>query len=152
MAADRRIVSDGAASAMRKIGRNRWLIAGCAGAATSTLAVLRALRAGARVPEDLVPHVDKESEALVLTNSGRIYQILDGAVWPMPKAVHAVGSGADLALGFLAGSGCSHPAAARRALKFVATRRADCGNGVNLIETTLKRGRRRSSPPEPGRS
>lgn len=136
MAADRRIVSDGAASAMRKIGRNRWLMAGSAGMATSTLAVLSALRAGARTPQDLLPHVDKDSAALVLTASGRLYQIQDGAVWPLSKGVHAVGSGADLALGFLAGARAVHAAAARRALRFVATRRADCGNGVNLIERT----------------
>jgi hypothetical protein len=136
MAAERRIVADGAASAMRKIGRNKWMIAGCAGLATSTLAVLTALRAGARVPADLLSAVNKESAALVLTASGRLYQIQDGAVWPLPKGLHAVGSGADLALGFLAGSRSTHAAAARRALRYVATRRADCGSGVNLIERT----------------
>lgn len=136
MIAERRIVADGAVSAMRKIGRNKWMIAGCAGLATSTLAVLTALRAGARTPADLLPHVDKESAALVLTASGRLYQIQDGAVWPLPKGLHAVGSGADLALGFMAGAKACHARVARQALRFVASRRADCGSGVNLIERT----------------
>lgn len=132
--ADRRIVDDGQISSMRKIGRNRHLIAGAAGHAASTLAVLKLLRSGARTPDELLPAIDAASCALVLDVSGRLWQLQDGAAWPLPRGVHAIGSGADLALGFLAGAHATHPAAARRALRFVARRRADCGDGTTLIE------------------
>lgn len=135
MLADRRITDDGQISSVRKIGRSRsGLIAGAAGTGASTLAVLAALRKGASSPEDLLLAVDKDSTALVLGPDGRLYQLLDGAVWPMPSGIHAIGSGADLALGFLAGLGRADPRAARRAQRFVAQRRSDCGSGTNLIE------------------
>lgn len=139
MAADRRITAeDGASSSLVKIAKNPWLIAAACGNATSTLDVRRAVRKGAQNPDDLIEHVDKSSTALVMTLDGGIFKVESGRVWP--RETHqlvAIGSGGDLALGWLLGVGCPDAcpdvkACVRRAFGVVSRRRADCGGGVDF--------------------
>ncbi len=140
MAADRRVTADGATSSMRKIAKNPHLIAGASGTAVSTLDVLRAVRKGVTNADDLLEHVDKSSYALVLTPDGRVSKIQDGRVWLCPIGLEAIGTGGDLALGWLAcyerfhGGffGGEHGDVIRQAFTFVAKRRSDCGGGVDF--------------------
>jgi hypothetical protein len=127
------VTDDGARSRMRKVFRNAHLIAAVAGIAACNLAVRDALRAGAETPEDLVPHVDSASYALVLDASRRLWLIQDGRVWPV-KAPYCIGSGSDLARGYLAGARRHDVATARAAQRFVARHRADCGDGADVVE------------------
>lgn len=121
---------------MVKVAKSRFLIGAAAGAAVSTMAVKRAIQKGARSPEDLIEHVDKDSYALVLTPEGKIHRIESGVVWPCSAgAVQAIGSGGEFALGFLAGAapaGWPSREDARRAQKAVARARTDCGGGVDF--------------------
>jgi hypothetical protein len=130
--ADRRVTDDGARSRMRKVYRNAHMIAGVSGVAACNLAVRDALRAGAEKPEDLVPHVDSASYGLVLDDSRKLWLIQDGRVWPV-KAPYCIGSGADLARGYLAGARKHDVATARAAQRFVARLRADCGDGADVV-------------------
>lgn len=141
MAADRRVTSeDGASSSLVKIAKNPWLIAAASGLATCSLDVRRAVRKGACDPADLIEHVDSESYALVLLPSGDVHRIEDGRVWPAEQGLAAIGSGGDLALGWLAcyewktGGLFGGPDGnvIRRAFAFAAKKRADCGGGVDF--------------------
>lgn len=141
MAADRRVVEEtGDVSSMVKIAKNPYLIAAAAGNARSTLDVLRAVRRGATSPEDLISHVDKESVALVLLPSGAVHKIQEGRLWPAESGLVSIGSGGDLALGWLTRArddlaAClvsDRRALIRDAFRFVASRRSDCGGGVDV--------------------
>lgn len=137
MAADRRITDAGASSSLVKIAKNRWLIAAASGNATSTLDVRRAVRKGAMTPEDLIEHVDKASYALVLTALYGVFRIEGGRVWRCEPGLQAIGSGGDLALGYLSaptlGSDFAHiRRCIREAFRFVAKKRSDCGGGVDI--------------------
>jgi hypothetical protein len=137
MAADRRITSeDGAASSLVKIAKSKHLIAAASGNATSTLDVRRAVRKGALSPDDLIEHVDKDSYALVLLPSGDVHRIEAGRVWPAEQGLAAIGSGGDLALGWLLcreslGLGVDKDEI-RRAVRLVEKKRSDCGGGVDV--------------------
>lgn len=131
--ADRRLTEDGGAvSSMIKVARNPWLIAAAAGDAICTLAVKRAVREGARSPDELLEYVGKGSYALVLTWVGLLTLISEGDLWPCRDRVHAIGSGAEQAVAFMHGAGSFTPRIAREAQKFVAKRRADCGGGCDV--------------------
>lgn len=130
--ADRRVEAEGVASSMVKVARNPWLIAAAAGLATTTQAVKDAVRAGAQSPEDLVECVDRESYAVAVTWDGKIFTVSEGRTWPMRGPVVALGTGADLALGFMHGAGSFTPRLARLAQRFVAKRRTDCGGGCDV--------------------
>lgn len=127
MAADRRVTDGDTISHMVKIAKNPWLIAAASGDAASTLAVRHAVRRGARSIDDLVQHINKDSYALVLTENGALARIQAGTVWPH-NGLDAIGSGADMALGYIGGSGETQitPDLVRRAFKFISKHRADC--------------------------
>lgn len=138
MAADRLVSSeDGSKGSIIKIAKNPWLIAAACGNAVSTLDVRRAVRKGAQSPDDLIEHVDKDSTALVMTLDHGVFKVESGRVWPRETGLVAIGSGGDLALGWLACvEACIHPTPnkgiIRRAFEFVAKRRTDCGGGVDI--------------------
>lgn len=142
MAADRRITdAEGGASSLVKIAKNRHLIAAASGNASCTLDVRRAVRKGCSDPIDLIEHVDSDSYALVLLPSGDVHRIEDGRVWPAERGLAAIGSGGDLALGWLAATawanGCPEASgfgreAVRLAFRFVEKKRTDCGGGVDF--------------------
>lgn len=136
MAADRCITADdGSKSSFVKIAKNRWLIAAAAGEASCCLAVRLAVRKGAWSIEDLIEHVDAGSSALVLLPSGAVHRIEEGIIWPAAFGLQAIGSGGDLALGYLSAherlGGILDRDMARLAFAFVAKRRSDCGMGVD---------------------
>lgn len=131
--ADRRIAEDGGAyTSIVKVAKNGWLIAAAAGLAKCTLAVKRAVRDGAQAPEDLLPLVDSDSYAVALTWDGRLFTLSEGALWDVKGPAVALGSGGDLALGFMHGVGMFTPRIAQRAQRFVAKRRSDCGDGCDI--------------------
>ncbi len=135
MCADRRITSDeGAYSSLVKIAKNEHLMAAASGNASCTLAVKRAVQRGCKTPAALVELVDKDSYALVLTADGRIVHIEDGQAWDKTYrgGVQAIGTGADLALGYLEDRGNISPSLLRKAQRFVAGRRIDCGGGCDI--------------------
>jgi hypothetical protein len=138
MAADRRITNDdGGSSSLIKVGKNPWLIAAASGNATSTLDVKRAIRKGAQNVDDLIEHVDKDSYALVMTLDGGIFRIESERSWACTRGeLHAIGSGGDLALGYLSAheriGGVLDPDMIRLAFRFVAKKRTDCGGGVDF--------------------
>lgn len=147
MAADRRVTEDdGSSSSLIKIAKNPWLIAAAAGNASSTLDVRRAVRAGAQIVEDLIEHVDKDSVALVMNTDGQLFKIQEKRVWSA-RQLAAIGSGGDLAIGWLSAIQVDGPWAGqwdtrkrdiRLAFRFVASRRADCGGGVDIRRTYAK--------------
>jgi hypothetical protein len=118
--ADRRIEESGAVSSLVKVAKNGWLIAAAAGLASATLAVKRAVRAGAANPEDLLQHLDRESYAIVLTLEGKLHCLSEGAIWPVQGPAVALGTGGDLALGYMHGAGVFTARVAREAQRFVA--------------------------------
>lgn len=131
--ADRRLAEDGgASSSIVKVAKNPWVIAAAAGLGTAVLAVKRAIREGAESPADLLEAVGKGSYALVLTWDSTLSLISEGVLWPAKLPIAAIGSGADMALGFMHGAGSVAPSVARAAQRFVAKRRSDCGDGCDL--------------------
>lgn len=131
MCADRRVTEDGASSSLVKLSKNAWIIAGVAGLATANLDVKAAVRAGAESAEDLLPYIDAHSYALVLSWDGRLRLVSEGQVWPTTGPCAALGSGGDLALGYMHGAGFS-VTCARAAQRFVAKHRVDCGGGCDV--------------------
>ena len=134
MCADRRVTAEGESGSMVKVAKNRWLIAAASGWAGCSLAIVRAVRKGAQLPEDLIEHVDKDSYALVLTPDGRMQEISGGFLWACGAPINAIGSGADLAIGWLHGAGLADPSPKdlKSAQAFVAKRRVDCGGGCDV--------------------
>lgn len=137
MAADRRVTDDGAGSSMVKVAKNPWLIAAASGNAVCTLAVKRAVKQGATSPNDLLQYVDSDSYALVLLPTGQLYLLSEKAAWARPRGgVEAIGTGADLALGYLGGivscGGKPTVGAVKLAMKFVSRKRVDCGGGCDV--------------------
>lgn len=130
--ADRRISEEGAFTSMVKVAKNQWLIAAAAGLGTCTLAVKRAVRDGATTPDELLPLVDAQSYAIVLTWDGKLTTLSERLVWDVKGPIVALGTGGDLALGFMHGAGAFTPRTAREAQRFVAKRRADCGSGCDI--------------------
>lgn len=143
IAADRRITDEmHEAGSLRKVGKNRHLIAATAGNASCVLAVLELLKKGAASAEDLLEAIDKDSVCLALNRDGQLYRCVKEEAWACPPgALEATGTGGDLALGWLHG----HYAVAkpnpsvvhvRTAIKFAASRRVDCGGGVDVRRFT----------------
>ena len=137
MAADRRITSDeGSASSLTKIAKNKWLIAAASGNASCCLAVRLAVRKGAWSLHDLIEHVDADSSALVLLPSGASHIIEGGVIWPATSGLQAIGTGGDLALGWLSAherlGGVLDRDMIRLAFRFVEKKRSDCGGGVDF--------------------
>lgn len=130
--ADRRVTDEGALTSMVKVAKNPWLIAAAAGLASTTLAVKRAVRAGVQSPSDLLSLVDAQSYAIVLTWDGMLSCLSEGTAWTVQGPVVALGTGADLALGYMHGAGVYTPRVAREAQRFVARRRSDCGSGCDI--------------------
>lgn len=134
MIGDRR-VSDSSGQRLlprTKVFRNDYLAAGAVGYFASTAAVRDAVARGAKCPEDLISAVCGESEALCL-HKGRLWVVDSDGVERVCKDYYGVGSGADAALGYLAGCGAHDETACRAALKFTFTRRLDCGDGIRVV-------------------
>lgn len=140
MCSDRRVSADsGERSTMCKIAKNQWMIVAAAGMAGSGLDVKQAVKKGISDPAELVELIDNDSYALVLLPDGKRWRIEEGKLWPVPvRETQAIGSGSDAALGYIKGyltgrrNKSLTPAIARKAQKFVASIRLDCGDGVDF--------------------
>jgi hypothetical protein len=104
---------------------------------TCVLATSRFICSDRRVSDDgavssLLPLIDANSYAIVLTLDGKLHCLSEGSVWPVQGPVVALGTGADLALGYMHGAGVFNARVAREAQRFVAKRRADCGGGCDV--------------------
>lgn len=78
--------------------------------------------------------IGDDAQLLVLTQEGELWEVTNGSRWPV-KGLRCIGSGGDLARGYLEGKALTR-ATAKKAQAFVAKLRTDCGGGVNFIERT----------------
>lgn len=137
--ADRRITSDGGERCPneRKVWIGPYLVAAAAGSARSLHHVRSLVESGdASVPEGLIDAVRDDAQALVLTRAGRLYEVSEGAVYRR-RGLWCVGSGGDLARGYLEGRALT-VANAKVAQRLVAKLRNDCGGGVNVESWVAK--------------
>lgn len=105
-----------------------------AGGARGIAKVRRAVLAGFDTPDALVEAVGDDAQALALCPRGRLFEISEGDVIPLRgrwAALRCVGSGGDIARGFLEGKPLSE-ANAVRAQALAARERDDCGSGWDL--------------------
>lgn len=130
--ADRRVTSqDGTVwRPDRKLTRADGIVAGFCGSSSSCEKAIRAVRAGERDPDALAAICS----GLVVTHSG-LWE-LSGIAVRVPRriAYQTHGSGHAEAAAYIAGAGAVDDATIRRALKYVASCRWDCGDGIDTYE------------------
>lgn len=128
--ADRRVTSSGGTvwRPGRKLIGNDAIVAGFCGSTGPCEKAMRAVRAGETDPQALAALCD----GIVVTSSG-VWELDSGAAIRVPSRFpYAVaGSGHAEAAAFLAGAGAVDEATIRRALRYVAKVRYDCGDGVD---------------------
>lgn len=113
----------------RKVVRGAGLVAAFCG---DSAACVRAARAVARGEND--PHTLAEiSDGLVVTDEAVIWELWNKFAERLPRreAFACHGSGFAEAQAFLSGAGACDPDTVRRALRYVARVRSDCGDGVD---------------------
>lgn len=115
-----------------KVYANVGLVVGICGAASSFYDVGRIVREGKTDPKDFVEVMGDHSTALCLTADRKLWWVSDGAAWPVRRPWTAAGSGADMATGYLAALGAVDKVSVRAAQRFVASRRSDCGGGMDF--------------------
>ena len=132
LCADRRITSTTGEKCPneRKLWRNAHLIVAGAGDNTKLHNVRRLVESGASDPRTLVAAVGDDSHCLVLTPDGKLWEVSEGAVYRR-RRLHCIGSGGDLARGYLEGRPCT-PENIRAAQRLASRLRDDCGGGVDL--------------------
>lgn len=127
--ADRKIMSDGGDKCppRRKVFRSATMAVGVAGWSKAISDIESLLKTGATDPKTLLYALGDHSSALCLVN-GELWLAEEGEVSKCKYPWYCIGSGADLATGFL-GARSAMPSRdrCRAALKFVASRRDDCG-------------------------
>lgn len=116
-----------------KLVRRGGIVAGFCGDSKDCFKALRAVRAGEYDPQALAAMTD----GLVVDDEG-IWELANSAAVRVPKNIPYVtnGSGHAEAQAFLAGAGKWDRATIKRALRYVARVRGDCGDGVD--ERTLR--------------
>lgn len=129
--ADRR-VSGGPSvySPARKVVRGRGLVAGFCGSSAGALRAMRAVREGETNPDVLA----LLSDGLLVNDRGRwelSSRVATRVSKRFPFLVH--GSGYAEAQAFLMGAGAHDAASVRRAIRYVSTVRADCGDGCDSL-------------------
>lgn len=130
---DRRITSGGERCPnMVKVYANVGLVVGMCGNAGCFWQVARLIREGKTDPKDLIEVIDEDSSGLALTADGALWGVSEGAVWPVRQKLKAIGSGGDLATGYLSALGAWDKKTVRKAQKFVAAQRTDCGSGCDF--------------------
>lgn len=133
---DRRITDDDGkviCAPHTKIFQNRHLSVGVCGDFMCIMAISSAVGEGVDSLEYLTEMLSESSEALAVMN-GRIYLVGTEKVVEQLKPVHAVGSGAMAALGYLSGGGGKPMVSAlRRAIVCAADLDFCCGDGVDVI-------------------
>lgn len=133
---DRRITDDDGkviCAPHTKVFQNRHLSVGVCGDFMCIMAVGAAVDEGVDSLEYLTDMLSESSEALVVMH-GKIYLVGSERVVEQLRPVHAVGSGAMAALGYLSGAGGSADRGAlRRAVACAADLDPCCGDGVDVI-------------------
>lgn len=128
--ADRR-VSNGASlyRPARKVVRGPGVVAAFAGDGAACVKAMRAVAAG-----DTDPHALAEiAEGLIVTDEGEIWSLWGRLAERTPRreAFACGGSGYAEAQAFLSGAAACDRLTVRRALRYVARVRSDCGDGVD---------------------
>lgn len=133
LCADRRITSDSGERCAneRKVWRNEHLVVAGAGNCARLHKVRAMLAGGVRDPAHLIEAVGEDTHVLVLTRDGRLFEVTEGAVYPVRGGVRCIGTGGDLARGYLEGRALTE-ASARAAQRLVARLRTDCGAGPDF--------------------
>lgn len=132
--ADRRVTGGGGAlfRPQRKLARTRdgELVAAFCGSDAGCSRALAAVRGGETDPAALA----MLSDGVAVTEHGR-YELTGGVATRIPARVPVVvhGSGYAEAQAFLYGAGRYDGATIRAALRYVATVRTDCGDGVDAL-------------------
>jgi hypothetical protein len=128
--ADRR-VSNGPAvyRPARKLVRGVGLVAGFCGDSAACTKAMRAVTSGESDPDVLA----EASEGLLVTDEGEIWELWGKIAERVPHrfAFACGGSGYAEAQAFLSGAAACDPDTVRRALRYVARVRSDCGDGVD---------------------
>ena len=134
IAGDRRVSDDSGdrIPPCNKVFRNESMVVGIAGFYSAVVSVKKKLREGASTPEDLIPCVGAHSQALCL-HQGKLYDVSEGCVTRLTGPVQSVGSGSHAALGVVEGARKHDEKTVRRAVRFAAKMRADCGDGVRVV-------------------
>lgn len=132
---DRKITSDGGDKCppRKKVFHNATMVVGVAGWSKAISDVESLIKTGASDPRTLTPVLGDHSSALCLIE-GQLWLVEEGEVSRCKYSWYCVGSGADLATGFLsARSALPSRDRCRQAIKFVASRRDDCGGGCDFV-------------------
>jgi hypothetical protein len=112
-----------------KVARGDGIVAAFCGTNAACAKAMKAVRAGETDVADLAAIAD----GLVVTEEGKIYELFNGLVerTPAREAFAVNGSGFAEAAAFLSGAQDCSEATVKAALKYVATVRSDCGDGIN---------------------
>jgi hypothetical protein len=131
---DKRCTSDSGEKCpnVTKVHANVGLAVGFAGKTSIAYDIARLIKEGRTDPKDFVEVAADHSTIICLDAEGKLWLASDNAVWPVRRPWYAIGSGGDLAIGYLAALGKQDKASARKAQHFAASRRADCGGGVDF--------------------
>ena len=128
--ADRR-VSNGAAvyRPARKVVRGVGIVAAFCGDGSACVKAMRAVASGEADPHALA----EITEGLLVTDEGELWSLWGKLAERTPRreAFACGGSGYAEAQAFLSGAGACDPDTVRRALRYVARVRSDCGDGVD---------------------
>lgn len=130
---DRRVSDDDGQrhDPITKVFAGPWLLAGGAG----TAECIHALREGVKTagqPSDLTECLDEASEGVALYKGG-IWYVTSERARRVTKPFFTIGSGGRCAEDFLAGAGKLDLRALKAAMRYVATRRTDCGDGIRIV-------------------
>jgi len=136
MVSDRRVSDCGARfRPADKVFQNADMLAGAVGTYVTVRKLRKALADGARNPDEIISLVDEDSIVLCVYK-GRLWEIDEDGAEMIPEKYHAVGAGADAALGFLKGAGgCAQLEACKDAVKWTFVSRTDCGDGVKVVKS-----------------
>lgn len=134
MAADRRIndTTGMRAQPENKVAVVGGMIVGMAGRACLQYRLTR-LDVAPRSPHDLLQHLKSGEDFALVLHQGQIWELACGYAHTVDSPVHAFGSGAEAALGFIAGAGSYDEETVKDAIAFSSVIRADCGDGVTVI-------------------
>lgn len=132
LCADRRITSDDGEKCApeRKVWKGEGMIAAGAGDHAKLRKVRALVLSGATHPETLIDALGSDAHALVLLPDGKLFEVTDGAVYPI-KRIRCIGTGGDLARGYVEGRPLTE-ATARAAQRLAARLRDDCGAGCDF--------------------
>lgn len=132
--ADRRCTSDTGEKCpnVTKVYANVGLVVSFCGKTSVAFDIAKLVKDGRTDPKDFIELAADHSSIICLDPEGKITLVADNAAWPARRPWYAIGSGGDMAIGFLAAVGKTDKGSVRKAQQFVASRRADCGGGCDF--------------------